>query len=84
MIPARFESLVFSFLLSVFMSCLSTFVALYTAVGLSENFLGLWLNAWGHSWAVSFPILLLVSKPDIFSHLENKFECWYDFIPRRE
>ena len=61
MIPARFESLVFSFLLSVFMSCLSTFVALYTAVGLSEHFLGLWLNAWGHSWAVSLPILLLVT-----------------------
>jgi len=61
MIPARFEPLVSSFLLSVFMSCLSTFVALYTAVGLSENFFGLWLNAWGHSWAVSFPILLLVT-----------------------
>jgi hypothetical protein len=61
MIPARFESLVFSFLLSVFMSCLSTFVAIYSAIGISENFFGLWMNAWGHSWAVSFPILLLVT-----------------------
>ena len=61
MIPARFESLLFSFLLSVFMSCLSTFVAIHTAVGFSEGFLLLWMSAWGNSWAVSFPILLLIT-----------------------
>jgi len=61
MIPVRYESLLFSFLLSIFMSGLSTFVAIYTTVGLSESFLALWMNAWGHSWVVSFPILLVIT-----------------------
>jgi len=43
------------------MSCLSTFVAIYTAVGLSVEFLPLWMDAWGNSWVVSFPILLLIT-----------------------
>jgi hypothetical protein len=61
MIPVRFESLLFSFILSVFMSCIASFVTLYSAVGMSESFADLWLSAWAHSWMVGFPILLLVT-----------------------
>lgn len=54
MIPACFAPLVFSFLLSILMSCLVSGVAVLNTAGLGDDFSSLWLTAWLKSWMVAF------------------------------
>lgn len=35
-------------------------ISTLSGVGLAENFLSIWLTAWGMSWIVAFPTLLVV------------------------
>jgi hypothetical protein len=35
-------------------------ISTLSSVGLIEGFLPLWLGAWGLSWVVAFPLLLVV------------------------
>ncbi|WP_427998309.1 DUF2798 domain-containing protein [Achromobacter sp.] len=46
--------------LSVFMSAIVSAVATATSVGLGSDFVVTWPNAWGASWIVAFPSLLLL------------------------
>ena len=61
MIPARFAQLVFSFLLSVFMSCIVSGVAVLNTAGFIDGFLSLWMTAWFKSWLIAFPAILFVA-----------------------
>ncbi|PPE68645.1 DUF2798 domain-containing protein [Caldimonas thermodepolymerans] len=58
--PARFAPLVTAFLLSVLMTCIVSFISTLKGVGLSPQFVSQWMTAWGLSWVVAFPVLLLV------------------------
>ena len=61
MIPAKFAPLLFSFFLSIIMSCVVSGVATLNAAGLSDDFTALWVAAWYKSRIVAFPTILVVA-----------------------
>ena len=61
MIPAKFAPLLFSFCLSIIMSCVVSGVATLNAAGLDDGFAALWLAAWYKSWIVAFPTIFVVA-----------------------
>lgn len=61
MIPARFEPIVFSLLLSGMMSCIVSGIATFNSVGFPAGFVGLWMSAWVYSWIIAFPSVLVVA-----------------------
>jgi len=61
MIPAKFAPLLFSFCLSIVMSCVVSGVATFNATGLADGFLALWGTAWYKSWIVAFPTIMVVA-----------------------
>ena len=61
MIPARFSPLIFSFLLSILMSCLVSGVAVLNTAGLGDGFSNLWMTAWFKSWIVAFPAISVLA-----------------------
>jgi hypothetical protein len=59
-LPARCASVVMPFLLSAFMSGIVSMISTLRGIGPSPDFLGVWLGAWGMSWVIAFPTVLLV------------------------
>lgn len=59
-LPARYIGLVQPLILSIFMSFVVSGVATVKNVGLVEGFIPSWMSAWGISWLVAFPTLLVV------------------------
>ncbi len=47
-------------LLSIFMTCIVSLVSTLKSLGLDAFSLNGWLSAWGLSWLIAFPTLLLV------------------------
>ena len=47
-------------LLSLFMTCIVSFISTLKGVGLAPGFPRIWLGAWAVSWVIAFPISLLV------------------------
>ena len=61
MISANFAPLVFSFLLSILMSCLVSGVAILNTAGLGDGFSNLWMTAWFKSWIVASPAISILA-----------------------
>jgi hypothetical protein len=61
MIPAKFASFLFSFVLSIVMSCLVSGISTYNVVGLVDGFFNFWMIAWLKSWLIAFPAILVVA-----------------------
>ncbi|WP_147126989.1 DUF2798 domain-containing protein [Shimia ponticola] len=61
MIPKRFAPVAFGFVLSGLMSLIVSGLSTVRTVGLTEAFLGLWGGNWLTSWAVAFPVVLVVA-----------------------
>ncbi|MGX5777417.1 DUF2798 domain-containing protein, partial [Methylorubrum zatmanii] len=59
-LPARYTGLVMPFVLSVMMTFVVSGVATLRSLGPTSDFLATWPAAWGLSWVVAFPTLLLV------------------------
>ena len=59
--PARFAPALFGFILSGLMSFAVSGIATLRNAGLTDGFLGLWVNAWLPSWAFAFPVVLIVA-----------------------
>ena len=59
-LPNRFGSLVTPLLLSLLMTCVVSFIATTRAQGFTGRLLETWLDAWGLSWLVAFPVLLVL------------------------
>ena len=59
MLPARFQPVVFGFILSGVMSLLVSGISTFRAAGMAPEFLSIWLGNWAVSWAVAFPTLLV-------------------------
>lgn len=59
-LPARYASILLPFVLSVFMSFIVSGVATLHGVGVTPDFLHIWMGAWGVSWVIAFPTLLTV------------------------
>jgi hypothetical protein len=58
-LPARYFTLVLPLVLSVLMTCVVSLISTWRSVGLIDGFARLWLGAWGLSWVVAFPLLLI-------------------------
>ena len=58
--PARYAGIGLPVFLSLIMTCGVSLISTLHGVGLNEHFLYLWLGAWGLSWAVAFPLLLVM------------------------
>jgi hypothetical protein len=58
-LPARYFSLVLPLVLSALMTCVVSLISTWRSVGLIDGFARLWLGAWGLSWVVAFPLLLV-------------------------
>lgn len=56
--------------MALFMSCLMSIVITIFNVGMISNFLVVWLKAWGFSFVVAYPSVLIVVP--IVNKLVNK------------
>lgn len=59
-LPARYIPVVMPFILSVLMTSVVSLIATLKNLGFSADLLSHWMPAWGLSWIVAFPVLLLV------------------------
>ena len=59
-LPARYAGLVMPFLLSIFMTCVVSLISTLHSVGLTNGLFNIWMGAWGLSWVIAFPTLLVV------------------------
>ncbi|MDQ1185150.1 hypothetical protein QE408_002293 [Agrobacterium larrymoorei] len=59
-LPARYGAILMPMVLSVLMTFVVSLIATVRAIGFTEDFMIRWLPAWGLSWFVAFPTLLLV------------------------
>lgn len=59
-LPLRYGALVMPLLLSVLMTCVVSLISTLKSIGMSPLLGSKWLAAWGVSWLVAFPILLLL------------------------
>lgn len=59
-LPARYHGIVLPLVLSFFMTCIVSLVSTWRSVGFIAGFVELWLGAWGLSWLVAFPLLLVI------------------------
>ena len=58
--PAKAAGLIMPLLLSILMTFIVSFVSTLKSLGLDAFTLTGWLSAWGLSWLIAFPALLLV------------------------
>ncbi|OIQ45291.1 MAG: hypothetical protein BM558_04390 [Roseobacter sp. MedPE-SW] len=59
MIPARFAPALVGLILSGLMSCIVTLVATVKTLGLSDQVVSTWLNAWFFGWPIAFGVVLI-------------------------
>lgn len=60
MIHRKYEFLIFSFLVTLFMSFIISGVLVVVNLGFIENFLYVWMVSWVKAWAVAFPSVLII------------------------
>ncbi|AXI44837.1 hypothetical protein C1J03_01580 [Sulfitobacter sp. SK012] len=61
MIPARYATVLFGFILSGLMSLMVSGIVTYRTVDTMTGFVGQWLGAWLPNWMVAFPTVLIVA-----------------------
>ena len=59
-LPARYAALLMPLTLSLLMSAVVSFIATLNSVGMVSNIASLWFSAWGVSFLIAFPTLLVV------------------------
>lgn len=59
-LPNKYSGIVMPFILSCFMTFIVSLISLIRAKGFSLSIINLWPSAWIISWAIAFPILLLI------------------------
>jgi hypothetical protein len=73
-LPARTLTLALPFVISIIMSCVVSGVATFHNIGPAPHFIGSWMAAWGFSWVIAFPTLLVVlpvARRIVFLFVEN-------------
>ena len=61
LIPKKYMSYLISFFMALLMSCTMSLVIIIFNVGLIEGFVSIWLKAWGFSFIVAFPTVIVIS-----------------------
>lgn len=59
-LPARYGAVAMPLVLSLLMTSVVSAVTTIRSLGLTIESLALWPSAWGLSWVVAFPILLIL------------------------
>jgi hypothetical protein len=59
-LPARCGAWVMPLLLSILMTSVVSLISTLKSIGLSPHLTSRWLGAWGVSWLIAFPVLLLL------------------------
>ena len=59
-LPARYATIVSPLVLSLLMTFIVSFISTLKSLGFQPGLPTIWLTAWGLSWLVAFPTLLLV------------------------
>jgi hypothetical protein len=59
-LPARYAGLLMPLLLSILMTMIVSLVSTFRNLGIPPGFMHIWLGAWGVSWLVAFPTLLVM------------------------
>jgi hypothetical protein len=59
-LPASSMAYVMPLILSIIMSCIVSLISTVKNSGFSGFELQVWLGAWGLSWVVAYPVLLLI------------------------
>ena len=59
-LPARYAAIVSPLVLSLLMTFIVSFISTLKSLGPQPNLPSVWLTAWGLSWLMAFPTLLLV------------------------
>lgn len=59
-LPVRCGAWIMPLLLSILMTCVVSLISTLKSIGLSPQLLSKWLGAWGISWLIAFPVLLLL------------------------
>ena len=61
MFSHKYQNLVFSFLMALFMSGIMSFVISVFNMGLVSNIIAIWLKAWGFGFIVAFPTINIIA-----------------------
>lgn len=61
MIDPKYTRVVFAFLMSLFMSCLMSGVITFINLGIVDNFILIWLEAYWKAFLIAFPIIFVVA-----------------------
>ena len=61
MIPARYETILFQFIISAMMSCLVSGTVTFINLGVPGVAVMLWLKAWIIAWSIAFPAIVVLS-----------------------
>lgn len=73
-LPARSVHFILPLLITFFMTCVVSCVSTVKNLGFgATNFYGAWMEAWGASWVIAFPtliILLPLVRRLVFSFVE--------------
>jgi Protein of unknown function (DUF2798) len=59
-LPARYNGVAMPSVLSIFMSCIVSFVSTWRALGIDAGFVLKWMQGWGLSWMIAFPTLFVI------------------------
>ncbi|MCU4338310.1 DUF2798 domain-containing protein [Acinetobacter dispersus] len=59
-IPNRYASFVLPFFLSIIMTFIVSCISTLRSMGFEQFSFSMWMSAWGISWLIAFPVLLLV------------------------
>ncbi|OAF13023.1 hypothetical protein AYJ54_45650 [Bradyrhizobium centrolobii] len=59
-LPARYAPIVMPLVLSILMTAVVSIISTLKSLGPTPAFLATWPGAWGLSWLVAFPTLLVV------------------------
>lgn len=59
-LPARYAAILMPLILSIIMTFVVSLIATFKAVGFANFSLLEWMSAWGLSWLIAFPTLIVV------------------------
>jgi hypothetical protein len=59
-LPPQYGAIVMPLIMSMCMTCIVSAISVFRSQGLGTKALALWPSAWGLSWIVAFPVLVVI------------------------
>jgi len=61
MLDKKYQSIVFTFFMSLLMSCIMSFVISVFNIGFASDLSAIWFKAWCFAFVVAFPAITVIS-----------------------